>query len=726
VKLFVCSFPNDKSAPGRRPFRYFDEPHEIDAFAKQWDRSGWATYRCYNSLMDSAMTEGPAGRSIANVAAIEMIWADLDVLRDLDDTPANVLAQLETLSCKPTSIHNSGGGFHLFWELIEPIRPDTPGFKRARQAYEDLAEVLCAYPTVAHPAALLRCLDTHNSKRAGEPSLVERISGTGDPVSLDHIEEMVLQLRGRARPMFTRLNEEKTNGRAYDLGEHRDRAPLDIGAALEAMKHEGAGDTAVHLTQLKSTASLLNGGMATEEVVHEIMDATKRVGKPTWNYDEEERKVLKLCFDWISKNPNLAYLLPDDLRADFNTKIAAGCARISIRWLPFKKAWQVVGNGAETECPSRGLPPLLGGFVPYDGSDIAPAEWIIKGLLPATGVLILPGQWGTYKTTLEYEMALSIATGDAFAGKYKIKRPGAVMVYALEGEPKSNNRRMRAIAEFHGKGNPSLPIYWSRECPPLSHPNTVGEIVAAFNSVVARARAEYDMPVRVIWIDTYSIAAGHTLSGDDNDRAATQKCFNTLRKISQQTGVLVAVVDHFGKLQEAGTIGSSGKEGNADAVLANLGERQLSGDVSNMRLAVRKQRDGRSGFEIPFEPRVVDWGVADEDGELITGVALEFGNERAAQRTPTMNDNDRMLMRALDEAIIERGFDYYDDIEPVRACFEKELKQHFYAMFPRGDQTDDQRFQSRRSVTYTRALNEAIGAKRITLTKEGTIVYATT
>jgi hypothetical protein len=99
VKLFVCSFPNDKSAPGRRPFRFFDEPHEVAAFAKQWDRTGWATYQCYNPLIDLAMAEGPAGRSITNVARIEVIWVDLDVLRDLDDTPANVLEQLEELNC---------------------------------------------------------------------------------------------------------------------------------------------------------------------------------------------------------------------------------------------------------------------------------------------------------------------------------------------------------------------------------------------------------------------------------------------------------------------------------------------------------------------------------------------------------------------------------------------------------------------------------------------------
>jgi hypothetical protein len=519
--------------------------------------------------------------------------------------------------------------------------------------------------------------------------------------------------------MFTRLHEEKANGKANGS------APLDVGAAFEAMTHEGADDTSVHLTQLKSTASLLNGGMATEEVVREVMGATKRAGKPTWDYDEEERKVLKLCFDWITKNPNLAYLLPEDLRADFNTKIAAGCTRVPIRWLPFKKAWDVVGSGGvETEC-TDGLPPLLGGFVPYNGDDIAPAEWIIKGLLPATGVLILPGQWRTYKTTLVYEMAFSILTGEPFANKYKIKRPGAVMIYALEGDQQAANRRMRGIAEFHGKNNPKLAAYWGRECPPLSQPNTVGEVVAAFRSVDARAPAEFNMPARMIWIDTYSIAAGHALSGDDSDRVATQKCFNTLRKISQQTGVLVAVVDHFGKLQEAGTTGSSAKEGNADAVLANLGERQLNGELGNMRLMVRKQRDGRSGFEIPFEPRVVDWGVADEDRELITGVALEFGIERAAQKASAQNDNDRMLLRALDEAIAEHGFDYYDDVEPVRACFEKELKDRFYALWPRGEGTEQQ-IQNRRRMSYTRALNKAIAGRRITLTKEGTIAYFTT
>ena len=57
---------------------------------------------------------------------------------------------------------------------------------------------------------------------------------------------------------------------------------------------------------------------------------------------------------------------------------------------------------------------------------------------------------------------------------------------------------------------------------------------------------------------------------------------------------------HVGKVVETGTRGSSAKEGAADAVIALLADRELSGGLRNTRLAVRKQRDGLSGFEIPF------------------------------------------------------------------------------------------------------------------------------
>jgi hypothetical protein len=79
-----------------------------------------------------------------------------------------------------------------------------------------------------------------------------------------------------------------------------------------------------------------------------------------------------------------------------------------------------------------------------------------------------------------------------------------------------------------------------------------------------------------------------------------------LRLMSQRTGALVVGIDHFGKVVETGTRGSSAKEGAADLVVALLADRELSGGVKNTRLAVRKQRDGVSGFEVPFTVRMME------------------------------------------------------------------------------------------------------------------------
>ena len=106
----------------------------------------------------------------------------------------------------------------------------------------------------------------------------------------------------------------------------------------------------------------------------------------------------------------------------------------------------------------------------------------------------------------------------------------------------------------------------------------------------------YGLPTALVLIDTYSVAAGFTASGDDNDTTATQRAFGTLRFVHKHTGAVVLVVDHFGKMVESGTRGSSNKEGNADTVLAMLADRELSGTITNTRLAVRKQRDGMSGL----------------------------------------------------------------------------------------------------------------------------------
>ena len=134
--------------------------------------------------------------------------------------------------------------------------------------------------------------------------------------------------------------------------------------------------------------------------------------------------------------------------------------------------------------------------------------------------------------------------------------------------------------------------------------------------------SNFGLPVVLIWIDTIITAAGYN-EGGDNDTAAAQKVMSALRILSKHTGALVIGIDHFGKVIETGTRGSSAKEGAADTVIAVLADRELGGGVKNTRLAVRKQRDGISGFEIPFTVRMVETGT-DEDGDAVTAPVIDW------------------------------------------------------------------------------------------------------
>ena len=173
----------------------------------------------------------------------------------------------------------------------------------------------------------------------------------------------------------------------------------------------------------------------------------------------------------------------------------------------------------------------------------------------------------------------------------------------------------------------------------------------------------------LIWIDTVITAAGHD-DGGDNDTAASQKVMSVLRILSKHTGALVVGIDHFGKVVETGTRGSSAKEGAADTVIALLADRELSGGVKNTRLAVRKQRDGVSGFELPFTVRMVETGT-DDDGDPITAPIIDWHpTQQTAQADARWTPSMQLLRRVLMTSLVDSGQDVrpFLDGPLVRAC----------------------------------------------------------
>src|SRR5262249_21423991 len=271
------------------------------------------------------------------------------------------------------------------------------------------------------------------------------------------------------------------------------------------------------------------------------------------------------------------------------------------------------------EEPSEPLPQLYA----HGNSDPRPmTSWLVKHVIPAKGKGLLSGQWGSAKTFVVIDLAAAVVTGQPFLG-HTIKRQSGVLFIAAEG---ANQVRLRFDAvwkEKCGGGEERAPFCWYETAPVLLHKDAVKKLVAMARQAEAMLMKDFGLPLGLIIIDTLVACAGYRRSGEENDNAVGQALMSVLEAVAREIGCYVLGVDHLGKDIEAGTRGAIAKESSADSVLVCLGRKELSGAITNARLAVRKNRGGPQGQEYPFNLRLVEIGF-DEDGEPETTMVLDW------------------------------------------------------------------------------------------------------
>jgi hypothetical protein len=120
---------------------FSDDPAEIEKFKALHDHPGCGVYRCVNPLKP-----GSRRRVIQNVEQVERIVVDVD-FKTIAETRDEVYARLIGLDLEPTQAVMSGGGWHLKWELKEPIEADdVEGMAKATSRYHTTPENWQAVP----------------------------------------------------------------------------------------------------------------------------------------------------------------------------------------------------------------------------------------------------------------------------------------------------------------------------------------------------------------------------------------------------------------------------------------------------------------------------------------------------------------------------------------------------------------------------------------------------
>jgi DNA primase RepB-like protein len=245
------------------------ETDRIESFLQRHDRAGVGLYFCVSTLRD-----GANGRSKNNVGWIAGLHADVDY-KDHDLAPEEIQRCLDQILLPASLVIETGGGLHAYWLFHEAETATPETIARVETALRRLADHVGGDPQCAECARLMRVPGTTNYKRE-IPAAVRVLADR--PTARYELAELEEWLAEARRLLMRRPKQGNGAGDPFVAYAGNGNPPIDVAARLAEMRHEGAGDTSIHKTQLQVTAALLERGTNVDAVVAKVLAATKLIG----------------------------------------------------------------------------------------------------------------------------------------------------------------------------------------------------------------------------------------------------------------------------------------------------------------------------------------------------------------------------------------------------------------------------------------------------------------
>ena len=86
--------------------------------------------------------------------------------------------------------------------------------------------------------------------------------------------------------------------------------------------------------------------------------------------------------------------------------------------------------------------------------ELPPIRWLIDGLVPEEGMVVLAGMSGSYKTWLVMSMAIAVAAGQDFLDIFSTQQTGVLIIDEESGE-RLYSERFKLLTDRE-----DLPIYY--------------------------------------------------------------------------------------------------------------------------------------------------------------------------------------------------------------------------------------------------------------------------
>jgi AAA domain len=222
-----------------------------------------------------------------------------------------------------------------------------------------------------------------------------------------------------------------------------------------------------------------------------------------------------------------------------------------------------------------------------------PAEdrWVIEDVIRGGTVNAVVGANKAGKSRVTLALVEALVTGRPFLEEFHVPRPVPVVVFANDDSTAELHRLMQDWAQMRGLGQEG------EEAPLHLAANTDADLLdSTFLRDVAALIEEYDAKPVVVFDSLYNF----TLGVDDNDRAAVKKVMDDVKRLCDDTGATVILIDHSAKDAGQGSHSMIGSQVKGARVRSGVNVTKLATverDDGSFVTRVRLERWGNAGRE---------------------------------------------------------------------------------------------------------------------------------
>lgn len=255
--------------------------------------------------------------------------------------------------------------------------------------------------------------------------------------------------------------------------------------------------------------------------------------------------------------------------------------------------------------------------------DQPPMTWLIDGLVPQAGEVVLYGGSGSGKSFIALDLSLCVATGRQWLSEYEVIQGIAIYVAAegLAGMPS----RLRAWLRHHRLTDAALDRWYC-----LVEPLNLMQLTSVAAFIEAAKAAAGGHGIGLVTVDTLARCMP---GGDENSAMDIGAVIANVDLIRSRLGAAVLIVHHTGRNGEQER-GSTALRGSADAMFQCVPDAASQGYV---RIRCTKMKDAEPAEDVHTRRLPVAIDGADERSCVIV-------SDDAEQR---MSRTDEEILQAL-------------------------------------------------------------------------------